>query len=322
MTVILVKAERCMIEVLFSESAAGSLKLAQSFGKGEMNVSSIGVIGHKEETAESNVRDFLEEAEEKMRLSWEQAVPMGGSVSDIFGLELAQSVGNIREEGVGSGRLETLRKLFAVRGESGYETAEALFERASGDLEKIKKRLETGENVRIWYSDQPDEMCGFLWFMDQLVRWKIGSCEVYAVRLPDWEKEWGEGEVSDFVETSPLFPYRGWSGVLPSKWHRHLGLQRQVPPSVAAAAASRWKELQEENAPLRAVINGRLYSVSEEFYDPFILEAGRLTQRESPGEIHLKEEQLTARILEKYRPGVSDGWIVLRIRELLGKRGF
>ena len=43
------KAERCMIEVLFSESAAGSLKLAQSFGKGEMNVSSIGVIGHKEE---------------------------------------------------------------------------------------------------------------------------------------------------------------------------------------------------------------------------------------------------------------------------------
>ena len=176
--------------------------------------------------------------------------------------------------------------------------------------------------MRIWYSDQPDEMCGFLWFMDQLVRWKIGSCEVYAVRLPDWEKEWGEGEVSDFVETSPLFPYRGWSGVLPSKWHRYLGLQRQVPPSVAAAAASRWKELQEENAPLRAVINGRLYSVSEEFYDPFILEAGRLTQRESPGEIHLKEEQLTARILEKYRPGVSDGWIVLRIRELLGKRGF
>ena len=57
------------------------------------------------------MRDFLEEAEEKMRLSWEQAVPMGGSVSDIFGLELAQSVGNIREEGVGSGRLETLRKL-------------------------------------------------------------------------------------------------------------------------------------------------------------------------------------------------------------------
>ena len=31
-----------------------------------------------------------------------------------------------------------------------------------------------------------------------------------------------------------------------------------------------WLPLREENAPLRAVINGQLHRVGEDFYDPFI----------------------------------------------------
>ena len=32
-----------------------------------------------------------------------------------------------------------------------------------------------------------------------------------------------------------------------------------------------WARLQEENAPLRAVVNGQLVSVGEDFYDGFLL---------------------------------------------------
>ena len=33
----------------------------------------------------------------------------------------------------------------------------------------------------------------------------------------------------------------------------------------------KWNQLQNENAPLRAMLNGKLQSVSEDIYDSFIL---------------------------------------------------
>ena len=35
-------------------------------------------------------------------------------------------------------------------------------------LEEVCSRISAGESVRIWYSNQPDELCGLHWFMAQM----------------------------------------------------------------------------------------------------------------------------------------------------------
>ena len=62
---------------------------------------------------------------------------------------------------------------------------------------------------------------------------------------------------------------------------------------------------------LRAVINGRLFSVPEDFYDHFIR-----SEIENQND-EFQEGQLIGRILGKYQLGISDGWLAMRIEKMI-----
>ena len=97
------------------------------------------------------------------------------------------SVGDISGDGVCRRRLETLNCMFGMYPEgAGSSAAKEIFDRACKDLETIRQRLDAGEQVRIWYSSHPDEMCGLHWFLTQLVQ-DMPSTKVSIVKLPDWE---------------------------------------------------------------------------------------------------------------------------------------
>ena len=64
--------------------------------------------------------------------------------------------------------------------------------------------------------------------------------------------------------------------------------------------AQTWEMLKEDNSPLRAVINGELTGVPEDFYD-FLIQK-ELTA--SP----IKEARLIGNILGKYPVLLNDGW--------------
>ncbi len=66
-----------------------------------------------------------------------------------------------------------------------------------------------------------------------------------------------------------------------------------------------WGNLQEDNSPLRAVVNGKLIGVAEDFYDFLILK--RIT-----GE-SIKEARLIGAILGNDQLGVGDWWYAKRI---------
>ncbi len=64
-----------------------------------------------------------------------------------------------------------------------------------------------------------------------------------------------------------------------------------------------------ENAPLRAIINGKLTSVPENFYDFIIIN-------------NLPDNDFTmasfiGKILGEYRLGISDSWYALRIDKMI-----
>ena len=120
------------------------------------------------------------------------------------------------------------------------------------------------------------------------------STKVSIVKLPDWE-----------IKGQTLTVHTGWGEVDLDEWHRYANLQKEVSPVFVSAAASKWRQLQEENAVLRAVINGRLFSVPEDFYDYFIR-----SEIENQND-EFQEGQLIGRILGKYQLGISDGWLAM-----------
>ncbi|MBC8530425.1 DUF3658 domain-containing protein [Gehongia tenuis] len=291
-----------MIEIVFSESAGGSLKIAQHNGEGTYPGGCVGVIlSHADGSAptRAELKAAQREAEASARAAWEKAVPLGGNAADVFAFHLALSVGDIGDGGMGAGREAALGALFACYPAEGEAAARELLERSRRDWSTVRARMARGEQARVWYSQQPDEMCGLCWFMAQL-RDCPGAPEPALMELPRWESD---GET--------LVQKNGWADVAPEEWHRYLTLQRETPPPFVRACANRWRELTQENAPLRAVVNGRLIGVPENFYDPLIL-------REIAAEEEVfQEARLIGRILGKHPLGIGDGWIALRLEALI-----
>ncbi len=81
------------------------------------------------------------------------------------------------------------------------------------------------------------------------------------VKLPAWE----------YGKENTMTSKIAWSGVSPGEWGNYITLQERAEPVFLSACAMKWSQLQNENAPLRAMLNGKLQSVSEDIYDSFIL---------------------------------------------------
>ena len=124
-----------------------------------------------------------------------------------------------------------------------------------------------------------------------------------VVTLPPWRA------LSDnAVET-----YLGWGEVAPELFGHFLSREEPLPPAVLGVLAGRWRELQEENAPLRAVINGSVRGVGEDFYDP-------LLRRHIP-EGRTKIGRIIGEVLGREKPGIGDTWFSERIRWMLSTGG-
>ncbi len=89
-----------MIEIIFNDSACGSLKQAQHLGKSKYRGECIDVfINHSDRTrpTREEIEEAKRQAQEKARLSWESVTPMGLDATDIYGLHMALSIGDISD---------------------------------------------------------------------------------------------------------------------------------------------------------------------------------------------------------------------------------
>lgn len=294
-----------MIEIVFSDSACGSLKWAQRYGKGKYQGGRMAVSVSKSDGSEptkDEVEAAIREAEEKARLSWDRATPMGGNTADIYAFNMALSLGDISEDPPGIKRKQTLENLFGFyTDEERCQVAHEMLKRASENLKTVRKRAIAGEALRIWYSNQPDEMCGLYWLMGQLNQWKVHDGQVFIIKLPEWEAD----------EKGTIVRKRSCGEVPAEEWHRYLALQKSVLQVYIQSCAQHWQELQGENAPLRAVLNGQLVSTSEKLYDDFILR-----EIAAEGE-EFQEAMIIGRVLRKYQLGIGASWVAFRIEEMI-----
>ena len=292
-----------MVEAVFSESACGSLKYAQFFGRGEYGGGLLGIILEPSdgEPSEEEIARLQRRAEEEHRRKWERARPMGGRAQDVYGFSLGLSLGDISEKIPGPIRRQVLCAYcgFSPSVPGIGEQLDRWIDGGAETLRAVLERSAAGEPVRLWYSDQPDELCGFYWLLARLDG--LEQCgAVSAVKLPRWDQR-----------DNSVVTYTAWGDVPPGEWSRFLPLEQPIAPILRRACANRWRELQEENAPLRTVLNGTLAGVPEDFYDSFIRRTLARMERE------FNESRLIGEVIGRCQLGIGDGLIHRRIQAMV-----
>ncbi len=293
-----------MIEIVFGESASGSLKVAQGYGKGKYRGGAVSVfIRNTDGTkpTEEEIQAARLQAEEEARRDWEDAVPLESKRDDVYCFDIALSVGDISDDGLGEQRRNVLRWMLSV----GYikdieHQVDEKMQNTTKALASVMERYGAGEEVRIWYSDQPDELCGMYWFMTQLHTLN-SQTTIHLVKLPEWE----------YGKENTVISRNGWGDVVPSEWGRYIALQEDVRPTFLSACAMKWRQLREENAPLRVMLNGQMQSVPEDIYDSFILREIAIQKDE------FKMAVVIGNVLGKYQLGISDVWVAKRIEKMI-----
>ncbi|MBQ4346901.1 MAG: DUF1835 domain-containing protein [Firmicutes bacterium] len=292
-----------MLEVVFNESACSSLRIAQRYGIGKYHGGAVAVLTYKDdsELTDKEYYEAKKRAEEKARSDWQNAIPLEGDPKDVYCIDIVLSVGEISEDETGFQRRAVLEQLFCVWPTENMEPyINKKLKNAQKSLISVLERCSAGEAVRVWYSNNPDEMCGMYWLMAQLRALKqCGS--IYLVKLPDWE----------LSSKNTVIIHSGWGEIGPGEWGRYQSFQQEIQPAFLAFCVAKWRQLKDENAPLRVFLNGQLQSAPEDFYDSFILR-----EIDSQPEI-FSETVVIGNVLGKYQLGIGDAWIALRIEKMI-----
>ena len=281
-----------MLELCFDLSTCGSLRQAQHCGGGSRKV--FGVIVGRDDgrpATRKEIRQALKKAQQEQEALEREAIPLGGNAGDVLGLSLGLDMGDIREP-LGEVRYQLQRQWYDGENEiadrdwgRNLEAAECL------------KACGPGDTIRIWADRTPHSACGLLHAASLL---KDTKAAVHVVFLPLW-RETGDGKT--------LVSYLGWGEVEPELFGHFLSHEIPVPPVALGAMAHQWEALRRENAPLRAVVNGQVRSVREDFYDEMI-------RRHIP-EGQTKIANIIGDVLGREKPGIGDVWLAERIRWML-----
>jgi hypothetical protein len=268
-----------MIEILFGDSEAASMKAAKNkIIIGGVNGPTAVWIAGKKKPPEKSYTEWVE-----------------GTSEEVICLGFMLDVGNIQEAADSPYRKELLYSMYAQsQWEQDKEFEEELkktVEFYPNELVRLKKFLEDGESIRIWYSDAPYSRCGFYCLCQILMKYENG---VHVVKLPEY-----------MVGEKSIHSYKNWGEVAAEEFAGFLSYEKKLSKEEIRMYAGLWSALVKDNSPLRTIINGTVLSVPEEFYDFQIW-------KELPSE-PIKEARLIGNIIGKYPISVGDWWYAKRI---------
>ncbi|MDP4093910.1 MAG: DUF3658 domain-containing protein [Bacillota bacterium] len=175
---------------------------------------------------------------------------------------------------------------------------ERFFKSQREDFEKLLMAAKSKEPIRVWRSNAPFSACAFAFLCNAL---ENIECKISIIDLPEY---WTTSD-------NTIQSCSDWSEVLPDKLHGFLHLEREITDMEKRLQSCFWSDLKAENAPLRALVNGKLISVPEDFYDHIIIK--------NIPENEFVMVQLIGTILGKYPLGIGDGWYALRIKKMIAE---
>ena len=222
-----------------------------------------------------------------------------GTSEEVICLGFMMDIGNIKESMDSSYRRELIYSMYAQNQWGQDEELEEELKNVGDvyikELKRLKNYLDLGESVRIWYSDAPYSRCG-LYSLCQML--KDNEIAISVVKLPEY-----------VVREKETTIYQSWCEVSAEEFAGFLPYEKSLSKEEVRMYAALWSELVEDNSPLRAVVNGRVIGVPEDFYDFLIWK--RLKN------VPVKEARLIGEILGHTQLGVGDWWYARRIEYYL-----
>lgn len=284
-----------MLEVVFGDSAAGSMEFAMHHIE-----TVIGSASFVVPLGGTLTQEQIQNAERREAQNWANALLLESSRADLISLPLLLSIGAIDGTGIDANRQAALHQVYQCFPEAA-KIESAFLETAQKNLSLLLERAGNGEAIRVWSSNNPDEMCGTYWLMAQLCAHGLEHLTVTQVSLPAF-LERPDGTVVQ---------YTSWGEMEPYLFGHMVQMGKPLPINQIRAMAQRWHQLQQENAPLRAVLNGQLVSAPETLYDSFI-------RREIDAQaVEFQQAIVVGSVLGKYQLGISDCWIALRMEHFI-----
>lgn len=288
-----------MLEVCFSDSAKGSLALAQHC-ENNGSCAAFGFITDKKGLfAFFAKRKALKECLKKQKALQKCAVSLGGKKDDIVGISFGFSEGDIQAPILleGCPRKECFRSMFSFDKYNEHEDMEStineFWERCIEDLEKLKSNP---SKIRIWFDHTPDAQCGLLFLANLL---NDSKTEIHIVELPKKITR----------KDNCVVEYRGWGGVEPQLYGTFLDNERVLAEQEILDLSANWELLKKENAQLRVVENGCIISADKSYYDDLI-------RKEFPKDT-CKIAHIIGSALEKQNILTGDVFIAKRIQEFI-----
>ncbi len=274
-----------MLELTFSQSAGGGLKIAKSRETGRDIGGTLAAISGKS-------KDRSAVMQEENKKGW-TGVSLGSESGDVACLTLALDIGELSDmDGDMGGRKAMLQTLYGdypgVPQQIWKENEEA--------FARLDETAKSGKPVRLWvFGDDPGERCGLCYVCHRL---QGASLPIILVDIP-----------SLMAREEIVYQFRG-GGDVPLEGYGALARDygRQLTPAERTFYVRQWQSLVEQNAPLRAVINGRLQGVEETFYD-FALRAN------FPDRDFIAAQAIGKTLGQV--AGVSDRWLFLRMERML-----
>ena len=268
-----------MIEILFGESEAASMKAAKNkiIIGAVSGPTSVWVAGKKTPP-------------KKPFTGWVE-----GTAQEVICLGFMMDVGNIKEPADSLYRKELLYSMYAQNQWEQEEELKKVGDVYAKELHRLKRFLDHGETVRIWYSDAPYSRCGFYHLCQVLENYQN---EIRVVKLPEY-----------IVRKKSITAYKNWGEIAAEEFAGFLSYEKNLSKEEVHMYAILWSALVKDNSPLRAVINGRLLGVPEDFYDFQIW--SKLTHKP------VKQARLIGDILCYFELSVGDWWYAKRIEHFI-----
>lgn len=220
---------------------------------------------------------------------------VGGNSHDVVNIGFSLDIGDISGAIDGNERQNIFRKIWG-RFDFEDKEREQFFQDQRKDMEKLLSAAKEGIPIRIWKSNVPYSDCGFH-FVCNLLR--SIDCNISVVPLPKY----------NLISENEIIEYSHWGEVEAGKFYQFLPLEKQLTQIEKRVVSDHWNELTVENAPLRAVLNGKLTSVPENFYD-FII------TKNLPDNNFIMA-RFIGKLLGEYSLGISDSWYAFRIDKMI-----
>lgn len=220
---------------------------------------------------------------------------VGGNSHDVVNIGFSLDIGDISGAIDGNERQNIFRKIWG-RFDFEDKEREQFFQDQRKDMEKLLSAATEGIPIRIWKSNAPYSDCGFH-FVCNLLR--SIDCNISVVPLPKY----------NLISENEIIEYSHWGEVEAGKFYQFLPLEKQLTKIEKRVVSDHWNELTAENAPLRAVLNGKLTSVPENFYD-FII------TKNLPDNNFIMA-RFIGKLLGEYSLGISDSWYAFRIDKMI-----